>query len=178
MALRSSGARLRQRDRNRFPTRFTGPAMSRWDGGCGDLVYSAVAVRPHSAARVEAPGPDIIIRRMATSERTMTPATTPARSRCNRQVHLNARLAIACQPRSPRPRNPDQLRRGERYRHAGGELKKVRKTLDNKPQLKGRITQGDVSDDGGSRRVRARHDPPCWCSMRAIPRARNPDRSR
>jgi transposase len=33
-----------QRRRGRFLkflTRFTGPAMSRWDGGCGDLVHSA-----------------------------------------------------------------------------------------------------------------------------------------
>ena len=25
----------------KFLARFTGPAMSRWDGGCDDLVYSA-----------------------------------------------------------------------------------------------------------------------------------------
>ena len=35
-----------------------------------------VAARPHSAADVEAPDPDIIMRRCATSERTMTPAKT------------------------------------------------------------------------------------------------------
>jgi hypothetical protein len=31
-------------------------------------------VRPHSAQHVEASGPDIIMRRLTTSERTMTPA--------------------------------------------------------------------------------------------------------
>jgi hypothetical protein len=38
----------------------------------------------------------------------------------------------------------DQLRRGERYHHASGEHKKVRIELDNKPQLKGRLTLDDA----------------------------------
>jgi hypothetical protein len=33
----------------------TEPAMSRWDGGCGDLVYSAGGGSPYPAAHVEAP---------------------------------------------------------------------------------------------------------------------------
>ena len=40
-----------------------------------------VAVLPHSAAHVEAPDPDIIMRRLATSERTMTPAEASMWSR-------------------------------------------------------------------------------------------------
>jgi hypothetical protein len=35
-----------------------------------------VAAHPHAAANVEASDPDIIMRRFATSERTMTPAMT------------------------------------------------------------------------------------------------------
>ena len=37
------GHRQSRRDRNlnSVPGRFSGPAMSRWDGGCGDLVQSA-----------------------------------------------------------------------------------------------------------------------------------------
>jgi hypothetical protein len=42
------------------------------------------------------------------------------------------------QPRSRRLRNPDQLRRHERYHRAMGEFRNVK--LDNKPQLKGRMT--------------------------------------
>jgi hypothetical protein len=37
-------------------------------------VNRLVAARPHSAGHVEAPDPDIIMRRCATSERTITPA--------------------------------------------------------------------------------------------------------
>jgi nucleoside-diphosphate-sugar epimerase len=44
------------------------------DGGCGDLVVSA-DVRWNVVAHVEAPDPNIIMRR-STSERTMTPAMT------------------------------------------------------------------------------------------------------
>jgi hypothetical protein len=44
-----------------------------WDDGCDDLVHSAAATLSHSVADVEASDPDIIMRRLATSERTMTP---------------------------------------------------------------------------------------------------------
>jgi hypothetical protein len=47
------------------------------------------------------------------------------------------------QPRSRRLRNPDQLRRHERYHCAMGEFRNV--TLDDKPQLKGRMT-GDFEE--------------------------------
>jgi hypothetical protein len=48
--------------------------MSRWDGVVATSFIRLVAARPHSAANVEAPDPDIIMRRCATSERTMIPA--------------------------------------------------------------------------------------------------------
>jgi hypothetical protein len=41
-------------------------------------VNRLVAARPPSAGHVEAPDPDIIMRRSATSERTMTPAMASA----------------------------------------------------------------------------------------------------
>ena len=50
--------------------------MSRWDGVVATSFIRLVAARPYSAANVEAPGPDIIMRRCATSERTMTLAKT------------------------------------------------------------------------------------------------------
>jgi hypothetical protein len=39
-----------------FSARSPRPAMSRWDGGCDDLVYSVIrlaAVLPHAVAHVE-----------------------------------------------------------------------------------------------------------------------------
>jgi len=54
--------------------------MSRWDGVVVTSFNRLVAVRPHPAAHVEAPGPDIIMRRSTTSERTMTPAMTSKRN--------------------------------------------------------------------------------------------------
>ena len=42
---------------------------------------SVSAVRPHAAAHVEAPDPDIIMRHSATSEGTLTPATASTRPR-------------------------------------------------------------------------------------------------
>lgn len=50
------------------------PAMSRWDLVVATSVIRLLAAYPHSAAYVEAPDPDIIMRRYAISERTMTPA--------------------------------------------------------------------------------------------------------
>jgi hypothetical protein len=64
----------------------------------------------------------IIIRRLATSERTMTPAMASKRLRrdfTTKADRSNTELAIICQPRSHRLHNPDQFRRGERYRFAG-----------------------------------------------------------
>ena len=53
------------------------------------------AARPHSAGHVEAPDPDIIMRRLATSERTMTPAMhQQARSiQCPANNRMSAALA-------------------------------------------------------------------------------------
>ena len=55
-----------------------------WDSSTVVVVTSLnklAAARPHSAGHVEAPDPDIIMRRLATSERTMTPAQASMRSR-------------------------------------------------------------------------------------------------
>ena len=49
------------------------------------------------------------------------------------------------QPRSRRLRNPDQLRRHERYHRAMGEFRNVK--LDNKPQLKGRLTSNQSTSN-------------------------------
>lgn len=87
--------------------------MSRWDGVEATSFIRLVAAWPYSDANVEAPGPDIIMRRCATSERTVTPAktsTSPTDLMPDRQTTY--------QPRSHRLRNPDQLRRRERYRCA------------------------------------------------------------
>ena len=97
-----------------------------------------VAARPHAAAHVEAPDPDIIMRRSATSERTLTPATASTRSRSDLPLANDALpgwLSI-CQPRSSRLRNLNPLRRAERYRFAEW----LKRKLDIKPQLKGRMT--------------------------------------
>jgi len=93
--------------------------MSRWDGVEATSFIRLVAARPYSAANVEASDPDIIMRRCATSERTVTPvktSTSPGDPMPGRQsTH---------QPRSRRLRNPDQLRQRERYRRAVGKFKR------------------------------------------------------
>jgi len=78
MAHRSTGARQRKPDPIfvKFLVRSAGLAMSRWDGVVATSFIRLVAARPHSAANVEASDPDIIMRRYATSERTVTPAKT------------------------------------------------------------------------------------------------------
>ena len=93
--------------------------MARWDGVEATSFIRLVAARPYSAANVEAPGPDIIMRRCATSERTVTPAktsTSPSDSMPGQQTTY--------QPRSRRLRNPDQLRPRERYRRAVEKFKR------------------------------------------------------
>ena len=79
----------------KFLARFTGPAMSRWDGGCDDLVYSAGG---GSAARIA------------------------RRSTINTQLATDLPAALAPS------RNPDPLRRDERYGIAEW-LKKGRERL-------------------------------------------------
>ena len=59
-----------------FLVRPAGLAMSHWDGVEATSFIRLVAARPYSAANVEALDPDIIMRRCATSERTVTPAKT------------------------------------------------------------------------------------------------------
>ena len=92
--------------------------MSRWDGVEATSFIRLVAARPYSAANVEAPDPDIIMRRYATSERTMTPVRTSISSVIQRLGQCPS------QPRSRRLRNPDQLRQRERYRRAVGKFKR------------------------------------------------------
>jgi hypothetical protein len=109
-AHRSTGGRRR---RHNPILQAPGPAppdwrMSRWDGGRGDLGQSAGG--GSSALRctnVEALDPDIIMRR-ATSERTMTPATTSIQLRRSHQRHRLSDPArrSSCHPRSLRLRNP------------------------------------------------------------------------
>ncbi|EIG61100.1 hypothetical protein Bra1253DRAFT_05878 [Bradyrhizobium sp. WSM1253] len=89
--------------------------MSRWDRVVATSVNQVVAARPHSAANVEAPDPDIIIRRCATSERTMIPAKT--------LTSPGDPMHVSAGPR--RLRNPDQLRRREHYHRAVGEFRNV-----------------------------------------------------
>lgn len=64
-------------------------------------VNRLVAARPHSVGHVEAPDPDIIMRRSATSERTMTPAMhQQAKSiQCPANNRMSAALAPSPQPR-------------------------------------------------------------------------------
>jgi len=84
--------------------------MSRLDGVEATSFIRLVAARPYSAANVEAPGPDIIMRRYATS------STSPGDPMPGRHSTY--------QPRSRRLRSPDQLRRRERYRRAVGKFKR------------------------------------------------------
>ena len=66
-----------------------------------------VAARPYSAADVEASAPDIIMRRLATSERTMTPATASGPMTPNRyQTGIKPALAV------PETEVPDGARAG------------------------------------------------------------------
>ena len=82
-------------------------------------VNRLVAVSPYSAQHVEAPDPDIIMRRHATSERTMTPAASSP-------LH----------PRSPCLRN-----KAGSDRPSTTTAKRNGESLDISPQLKGRITR-------------------------------------
>ncbi|MFK4535042.1 hypothetical protein ABIA00_003225 [Bradyrhizobium ottawaense] len=80
----------------KFLVRSAGLAMSRWDGVEATSFIRLVAARPYSAANVEAPDPDTIMRRCATSERTMTPAktsTSPGESSTWPAKYVSAALA-------------------------------------------------------------------------------------
>jgi hypothetical protein len=107
-------------------------------------VNRLVTARPYSAPYVEAPDPDIIVRRFRDLGKDHDPSDASAG-----QVDPMPRLTIVCQPRSPRLRNPDQLQRGKRYAMPGGEQgsKEARKWLDNKPQLKGRLTSNQSTSN-------------------------------
>jgi hypothetical protein len=113
-----------------------------------------VTARPYSAPHVEAPDPDIIMRRSATSERTMTPATTSTRWRWKPPVtsgQITVWLAIASQPAlapSPQPRPAPT---GQALPRVGS--KEVRKWLDNEPQLKGRLTNALIAKSASESRA-------------------------
>jgi hypothetical protein len=96
-------------------------------------VNRLVAARPHSAGHVEAPGPDIIMRRCATSERTMTPAKTSTglvqviprlAGKHDHRARVVSATLTSCDGASATPC---------RWR-----VQKCK--LDNKSQLKGRMT--------------------------------------
>jgi hypothetical protein len=82
-------------------------------------VNRLVTARPYSAPHVEAPDPDIIVRRFRDLGKDHDPSDGISRS-----GRSNARLTIVCEPRPPRLRIPDQLRRGKRYRRAGSGARK------------------------------------------------------
>jgi hypothetical protein len=73
-------------------------------------VNRLVADLPHSVEHVEAPDPDIIMRRLATSEKDHDPSdginTVPLNSAYE---VTNTELTIVCQPRSPSLHYSDQF---------------------------------------------------------------------
>ncbi|WP_409334562.1 transposase [Bradyrhizobium jicamae] len=97
-----------------------GPTRSDWRCPVRTLVVATsvnrlVAICPHSAANVEAPDPDIIMRR-----------SRPRKGPSPQLRHLPTTSTIQSReasrhPRSLRLRNPDQLRRSNRHRRASGE---------------------------------------------------------
>jgi len=110
---------------------------------------------PYSAGHVEASDPDIIMRRSATSERTMTPAKASTAGkvrfiRCPVGDYLASALAPSPQPR-PAPTGRALL---------PGESKQERiltTKLDNNPQLKGRLTIEKMSPARNGHRPRCCH---------------------
>lgn len=74
-----------------------------------------VAARPYSAANVEASTPDIIIRRLATSERTMTPATASDPMTPNRyRTGIKSLPALALSTQHARLRQVERYHRQEK----------------------------------------------------------------
>jgi hypothetical protein len=102
-------------------------------------VNRLVAARPYPAVHVEAPDPDIIMRRPATSERTMTPAMASQRplrfSGESRPIQYQADNHMR-QPRSPVSTTPTSSDGAS----ATALLGVVRRVLDKNSQLKGRLT--------------------------------------
>jgi hypothetical protein len=96
----------------RLLVRSAGLAMSAGTVVVVTSVNRLVTARPYSAPYVEAPDPDIIMRRTATSERTMTPATTNAMA-LETAGDVGSNYCMACDRianrRSPHLRNPDQF---------------------------------------------------------------------
>jgi hypothetical protein len=97
-------------------------------------VNRLVAARPHSAAHVEAPDPDIIMRRCATSERDHDPSDGIDRSTIDRS---NARQP-SCLSRARAV--SATLTSSDGTSATVVLLENSKGKLDNKPQLKGRLT--------------------------------------
>jgi hypothetical protein len=97
-------------------------------------VNRLVTACPYSAPHVEAPDPDIIVRRYRDLGKDHDPAMhQQARSiQCPANNRMSAALAPSPQPR-PAPT-------GQALPPCRVESKEVRKWLDNKPQLNGRLT--------------------------------------
>jgi hypothetical protein len=91
--------------------------MSRWDGVVATSVNRLVAARPHSAASVEAPRPG----HHREALRDLGKDHDPSEDINQLRDPVPGRQSTY-QPRPRRLRNPDQLRRGERYHRAVGEL--------------------------------------------------------
>jgi DNA-binding CsgD family transcriptional regulator len=102
-------------------------------------VNRLVAARPYPVVHVEAPDPDIIMRRPATSERTMTPAMASKRplrfSGESRPIQCRAGNRMR-QPRSPVSTAPTSSDGAS----ATALLGVVLRVLDTNSQLKGRLT--------------------------------------
>jgi hypothetical protein len=100
-------------------------------------VNRLVPARPYPAVHVEAPDPDIIMRRPATSERTMTPAMASKRplrfSGESRPIQYRAGNHMR---QLTRLHNPDQSDGAS----ATALLGVVLRVLDKNSQLKGRLT--------------------------------------
>jgi hypothetical protein len=106
-------------------------------------VNRLVAARPYPVVHVEAPDPDIIMRRPATSERTMTPAMASKRplrfSGESRPIQCRAGNRMR-QPRSPVSTTPTSSDGAS----ATALLGVVLRVLDTNSQLKGRLTESST----------------------------------
>ena len=86
------------------------------------------AVRPHSDPHVEASGPDIIMRRFGDLGKDHAPSDDINAMALETAGDVGSNYRVAgdriANRRSPRLRNPAQLRRGKRYRRAGWGARK------------------------------------------------------
>ena len=109
--------------------------VPRRDGGWVTLVNRLKAVLPHFVAHVKAPAPNITMRRLATSERTLTPALGAIRRTIKSSTTgVQVFIAALAELRNP----PAPL--GERSRMRPSTPAVAKKALDSHPQLKGRLS--------------------------------------